>query len=334
MMPAMHQLISVILPVHNAGHYFQQALTSVLQQSYENFELIIVDDHSDDHALDWLPNDPRIRLIQSKTQGLVGALNSGLEIAQGDFFARMDADDINHSQRFEQQLRFLQTHKDIDICSCKIKIFSEYQTLGQGYRLYQQWLNQQLNHEQIERAMFIESPIVHPSIMMPMERAKQIAPYQQNAWPEDYDFWLRALDKAYRFAKVEQTLFYWRDHLQRLTRTDKRYDKKSFFKIKAKHLAKRLSYHNNIFIWGTGPTGLLLHDELCKNQINIQGFIDVHPRRIGQHKRDKPVLDIESGVKTADFILVAVAHRGIREKINEYLLSNKKQAMLDFVHCA
>jgi hypothetical protein len=102
----------------------------------------------------------------------------------------MDADDVSHPDRLSQQLRFLQEHPEVGVVGTQVKGFPS-RTLGDGYRRYVAWLNALLTPEQIEREIFVESPLAHPSVLMRRSVVEVLGGYQAVEGPEDYDLWLR-----------------------------------------------------------------------------------------------------------------------------------------------
>lgn len=313
-------MISVIMPVHNAGEYLLEAVDSILQQSYDNLELILVDDHSTDKAVENLPcRDARIKKIASIKRGVVHAMQQGAQQAQGDYIARMDADDLALPQRLEVQLEFLNQQPNVGIVAAQVEIFSDQQ-LGDGFQLYQGWLNSVCSPQQIRRELFIESPLPNPTVMFRREVYQQLGGYHDSDWAEDYDCWLRANAMNIRMAKPGGILLRWRDHGSRLTRTDARYSLENFMRAKVHYLATSLLDNKKVVIWGTGPTGIQLHDLLQEQDISIDGFIDIHPRRIGGQKRQLPVWQMDIVDELRDCIIVcAVGSRGAREEIRGYL---------------
>src|SRR4051794_19904090 len=111
-------LISVILPAFNAEPYLEESINSILNQTYTNFELIVINDGSTDGSLATMERlaacDKRIKVVNNeKNLGLIATLNKGLSLSLGDFIARQDGDDISHLQRFKRQLEFLQAHEEV-----------------------------------------------------------------------------------------------------------------------------------------------------------------------------------------------------------------------------
>ncbi len=127
-------LITVAMPVYNAGKYLRSAVMSIINQSYVHWELIIIDDGSTDNAIQSLNDieDVRVKIIQDGlNRGLAARLNEIIDMANGDFIARMDQDDLSYPDRFELQLNLLLDHPDFDMVAGKaIRISENNQTLG------------------------------------------------------------------------------------------------------------------------------------------------------------------------------------------------------------
>ena len=120
--------ISVVMPAYNAEKYIGEAIESILNQTFKDFEFIIINDGSVDHTKEIIReyNDPRIVLLENdKNRGIVLSLNKGLDAATGKYIARMDADDIALKNRFERQVEYLDEHKDIGVLGTGICTFGE-----------------------------------------------------------------------------------------------------------------------------------------------------------------------------------------------------------------
>jgi len=117
-------LVSVVLPVRDGLPYLPAAVNSILDQTYENFELIVIDDGSVDETRDWLSarslQDERLHFLDNQGNGLVDALNYGISHAKGAYIARMDADDIAMPRRFERQVKFLETNPLIAVLGTQV----------------------------------------------------------------------------------------------------------------------------------------------------------------------------------------------------------------------
>lgn len=330
-----NELISIVMPVHNAGAHLVLAVQSILQQGHQNLEMIIVDDHSTDKAIEQLSlNDDRVKIYSSPQRGVVHAMNYGVEKARGNFIARMDADDEALPQRLEVQLDYLNQHPDVGIVAAQVEIFSDDE-LGGGFQVYQDWLNSICTPGQVECELYVESPLPNPTVMFRREVFQQLGGYHDSEWAEDYDCWLRADSLDIKMGKPEGILLRWRDHGQRLTRTDQRYSLDNFRKAKAHYLARSHLENKNVVIWGTGPIGVQFHDLFRDENIEVKGFIDIHPRRIGGLKRELPVWPMEIVESLGnEMIIGAVGSRGAREEIRAYLLQKGKHEGRDFLFVA
>jgi len=286
--------ISILLPCFNAGSCLEEALDSLLTQTYPNFEIIAVDDGSTDTTLEILQAigqiDPRLVVLAEPHRGVVGAANRGLSACRGEIIARMDADDRCHPERVAKQRDFLLTHDDIDVVSCLVEGFPA-DAVGEGFQIYYRWLNSLIDHEDIAREIFVESPIANPSAAFRREWIQSLGGYQELGWPEDYDLWLRAYLAGSRFAKIPEVLVYWREHPERLTHTDSRYSVENFLRAKAHYLANGPARDRDaIIIWGAGMTGRRLSKHIEREGLPLEAFVDVDQKKIGREKRGRPII--------------------------------------------
>lgn len=161
----MNRKVSVILPVYNAESTIKQALISIVNQSYSNLEIIVVNDGSDDNTEIVVMSvaDPRIIYVKnSKNEGLIYTLNRGLSIATGDYIARMDADDISLPDRLEKQVFFLDNNKDYVIVGGQIELFGSIDKSNRAYVL-------PCNDEDIRAGLLYFCPFYHPTVVFRKE---------------------------------------------------------------------------------------------------------------------------------------------------------------------
>lgn len=327
--------VSVVMPVHNGGVYLRAAVESILSQSHTNLELILVDDHSSDSAIKSLDkSDKRLKIIQSQGRGVVTAFNTGFSQCDGEFIARMDADDISLEHRFSEQLQYLDKYPDIDIAGCCVEIFSERGIQG-GLKRYQAWLNSVREPQQVRRQIFIESPIPNPGVMFRSAVLQQLGGYREVEWAEDYDMFLRADAMGLRMGKPEPVLLRWREHESRLTHNDSRYTRDQFMRAKIHFLATYRLGDKPVIIWGAGPTGQQVHDLLVNERVVVEGFIEVHPRRIGGSKRGRPVWAVDKCTEPGlAMILVAVGAAGARLEIAGFMQQHSLVEGQDYLFVA
>lgn len=323
-------LVSVILPAKNCGRYLEEAVGSVLAQTFPDFELIIIDDHSTDESIGALEvDDGRVTIFKNPGAGLIDALNYGAGRARGKFLARMDGDDVCDPLRIERQLDYFRVNEDVGIAGTLVSIFSD-DGVGGGYRVYEKWVNSVVTTEQINRSIFIESPLPHPSVMMRRDVFENLGGYRDMGWPEDYDLWLRAYEAGVGMGKAPEVLLRWRESENRASKTDARYLPLNFMRARARYLARTVIRDGKAVIWGAGKTGASLCRFLEREGARVSGFIDIDPVKIGGEKKGRPVSGPDCAEWTKELILVAVASRGARDEIRAFLDDAGKKEGADY----
>ncbi len=331
----MKPLVSVVLPVRNGGKFLAEAVTSILTQTFTNLELVLIDDHSTDAAISTLDkSDPRLKIHKSNGQGVINAFNTGFGLCRGRFIARMDADDISLPERLLCQLDYLDRHPGVDIAGSCVEIFSDSGIQG-GLKRYQSWLNSVRQPKQVHRQIFIESPLPNPGVMFRLAAIQQLRGYLDNGWPEDYDLFLRADAANMSMGKPDPILLRWREHESRLTHTDSVYRREKFMQAKTHYLVRHRLEGQAVIIWGAGPTGRLMHDLIISEGGKVEGFIEVHPRRIGGQKRGLPVWPVDKTENLGSaMLLVAVGAAGARKEIADFVHKHKKIEGRDYLFVA
>lgn len=320
--------VSVLLPCYNAAKTLAEALESLSCQTMTNFEIIAVDDGSTDETADllaaWTERETRLRVLRTPHQGIIAALNTGLEACRSPLVARMDADDRCHPQRLEKQVAYLSTHPEVDVSGCLVQGFPDAQ-VREGFRIYITWLNSLVTDEDIRREIFVESPLAHPSVLFRRQVILMAGGYEERGWAEDYDLWLRLYLAGKRFGKVPEVLLDWRETPMRLTRLDRRYSLENFLRAKAYYLMQGpLAERDAVMIWGAGMIGRRLSKHLIRQGCNLVAFIDIDPRKIGRTRRGRPILPPQALPEwwrryRNPAILAAVGSRGARPLIRQRL---------------
>lgn len=320
--------ISVLMPCYNAAPTLPAALESLAAQTLENFEVIAVDDGSQDATAEildaWQRADPRLLLIRTPRQGIIEALNTGLQACRAGLVARMDADDRCHPQRLRRQFEFLQEHQETALVGCCVTGFPAGQ-VGEGLRIYLEWQNSLISNADIRREIFVESPLTHPSVLFRKAWIEKVGAYQEHRWAEDYDLWLRLYLAGARFAKLPETLLEWREHADRLTRRDRRYSLENFLRLKACYLLQGpLKERKAVILWGAGMVGRRLSKHLRRGGAPLVGFIDIDARKIGGTRGGLPIrapqeLPAWWQQLPNPVLLAAVGARGARQLIRTRL---------------
>jgi hypothetical protein len=189
--------------------------------------------------------------------------------------------------------------------------------------------------DQLHRQIKIESPLPNPGLMLRRTALEGLGGYRDVEWPEDYDLLLRADALGMQMGKPGAILLRWREHESRLTHTDPRYRRGQFMRAKVHFLLNHRLGGQGVIIWGAGPTGRLIHDLIHQEGGVVDGFIEVHPRRIGGQKRGLPVWSMDKCTEVGlPMILVAVGAAGAREEIAAFMNSQKKTEGEDYLFVA
>ena len=211
-------LISVLACVHNGRRYLAEAVDSILAQTMQNFEFIIIDDGSTDGATEELnayaARDPRIRLSVQENAGLTKALNVGLRLSRGEFVARMDADDIAHPERLAKQVSAFLSDPRLVIVGAKVELIS-----SEGIQLGARGTTR--GHSNIRRRLLIGdgATMVHPVVMFRRQSALEVGGYDERfRTGQDLDLFLR-LTEIGLADNLADTLLYWRQHKNSVNRT-------------------------------------------------------------------------------------------------------------------
>lgn len=201
-------LVSIILPVHGGYPYLVEAVKSVLNQTYSNFELIIIDDGLDADSLNFLTilSDSRVLIIDCAGRGLVDALNTGVKNASGEYIARMDADDICLPKRLQNQVMFFESNPDVDVLCTDAYLINE-----DGSRVGRQ--NAKVGPlddiVDILTCRLAGKPILHPTVMLRKKTIIEVGGYRHYSTAEDRDLWLR-LSAESKFYRLQDPLLHYR----------------------------------------------------------------------------------------------------------------------------
>lgn len=241
-------LISVIIPCYNAEKFVENAVRSIIRQSYQNLEILVIDDCSIDKTSEILQSlekeDQRIIYIRNEINlKLAKTLNKAISLSKGEYIARMDSDDISFPDRLEKQLIFLLQNPEIDIVGANIQHINEYGHILK-YRSYMP-----TTHNDIMVKSAWKSVMNHPSILakasffIDLDGFNEYLPYA-----EDYELWIRALQKGKKFANLSEILLYYRIHQNQMTTSC--YNPKNAKIIRGFLFKSFLSTKNPSFLFG------------------------------------------------------------------------------------
>lgn len=328
--------VSVVLAVRNAAPTLKEAAQSILHQSLSPKELILVlngcTDHSELIAQQLAANNHRVSLLESSTRGGVAeAAMLGCMQTTSPLIARMDADDIAHPERLRHQVAVWQKTQ-ADLITCQV---SSLDSLGEGLENFIDWANGLQKPEDFRRERFVESPVIQPGVLMTRESYLAAGGYRVEKGPEDYDLWLRMLESGARFFQAPEALIEWRDSPSRLTRSHDDYAETQMRATKARYLSRLPAViENGVILAGSGPIGRKMAKLLLAENIEIRGFIDVAPRKIGSTALGFPIWGPKDlGKKERAAILLGCVGQGKRAAVRTLAKSAGYREGHDFFAC-
>ena len=198
--------ITVLMPVYNGFKYLDEAMKSILNQTFQNYEFIIIDDGSTDDSVKIIKSydDNRIRLVENRNNlGQSETLNKGLSLTRGKYIARMDQDDISMPERLKKQFEFMENNSDVDVCGSWLQLMGKYNGI----------LELETKSEKIKINLLTNENLAHPTVMI---RNRTLVKYDLNYNPaysvaQDYDLWVRMFEFC-SFANIPEALIKYRMH--------------------------------------------------------------------------------------------------------------------------
>lgn len=327
--------VSILFPCRDARPHLEAAIASIRGQTLEDFEVVAVDDGSNDQTFallfTWAQQDHRVRVFQSHGRGLVAALATGLAGARGEYVARMDADDVAGPDRLAKQVALLESNPELAACGTLVEYFPA-ELVKDGARRYEAWVNGLRHPRDIARDIFVECPVPHPTLLIRRHALLAVGGYRDMDWPEDYDLVLRLWAAGYGIGKVPEVLLQWREGPDRASRVDDRYAPDAFRRLKVHMLRKTLlAARDGAVVWGAGPVGKEFARELQRQGTHVVAFVDLDPRKIGQEIHGAHVIEPDDvDAHRGALALAAVGQAGARSEIRATLAERGWVEMRDF----
>ncbi len=279
-------LVSILIPFKNTETYIEACLVSILNQTYTNWELIIVDDGSTDSSFDivetFAKTDSRITLLKNNGSGIIEALRLAFKHSKGTFITRMDSDDIMRSHKLEVLANNLIKYGAQHVAIGMVRYFCEG-GINAGYKLYETWLNDLTktgnNYDDIYKECVVPSPC------WMINRTDLIAcdAFNPNRYPEDYDLTFRFYKHNFKCIPCHDVIHDWRDYSTRTSRTHEHYAANHFLDIKMRYFLE-LDYNPNksLVVWGAGGKGKKVAQILIEKNMPFIWICD-NPNKIGKN---------------------------------------------------
>lgn len=327
-------LVSILIPFKNTAVFLDECLDSILKQTYLNWEVLAVNDHSSDGSLKviqkFAERDSRIQILQNSGTGIIEALRAAYSKSKGQFITRMDSDDIMTPNKLEVLVTSLLDSGKGHLAVGQVKYFSD-QGISNGYERYEVWLNQLTKTGNNYSEIYKECVIPSPCWMVYREDFDSCGAFEPNRYPEDYDLAFRFYEKGLYCIPVDELLHYWRDYDTRTSRTNEHYAQNYFLPIKLYYFLK-LDYQDSrpLVVWGAGNKGKKIAQSLIEKQIDFHWVCD-NPKKIGKSIYGKEMRHFEY-LQTLERpqSIVTVANQEAQKVIREYLSKFELVSMKDY----
>ncbi len=327
-------LISILIPFKNTELFLRECINSIINQTYSNWELLIIDDHSTDKSYDLVEDyankDKRIKLYKNDGSGIINALKLAFSKSKGDYITRMDSDDIMSEIKLEILINNLLQHGQSYIATGLVHYFSK-EGISDGYRKYEAWLNSLTLNGSNYSEIYKECVIPSPCWMINRADLLAIDAFNPTRYPEDYDLAFRFYQANYKVLACDTVLHYWRDYGTRASRTDINYAENSFIDLKL-HYFLKLEYDSSrpLVIWGAGKKGKTVAKKLIANNVDFDWICD-NPKKIGKHIYEKEMKAFKY-LETLDNFqsIINVANKDEQAIIRKYFSKLNKESMHDY----
>ena len=328
-------LVSIIMAVKDTAPFLPKCLTSILGQSYHNWELIAVNDHSTDHSLqilqEFAAKDRRIRLFDSPGQRLIPALKEGFKRSLGILINRMDSDDWMPSDKLASMVSEWLRYGIGFVIAGGTQHFVDEGDVGAGFKRYDQWLNQLAKSNSHFQQIYQECVIPSHCWIIHRDDLSAAGAFEPEVYPEDYDLCFRFYRSGYKIVGIDKVLHFWRDRSNRISRTLEEYRDNRFFAMKLKYFYELdRDRRRPLVVWGAGRNGKDFIKELSKYEESIHWVCD-NENKIGKNIFGIIIAHYDQIItfNNPQILIVVSAPEG-KIEISKYLERTGKKPVKDF----
>ena len=327
-------MVSILIPFKNTENFLEECLQSILEQTYVDWEILAVDDHSIDNSRliveKYAKADSRIHVLSNKGSGIISALQTAYERSTGTLITRMDSDDLMTPIRLQTMVNSLQNHGKGHLAVGQVHYFS-HRGMNNGYANYGKWLNQLTEKGKNYAEIYKECVIPSPCWMTHREDLNNCDAFNPQRYPEDYDLTFRFYEQGLKCIPCSEVLHHWRDYDSRTSRTSEHYAQNYFLDLKLSYFLK-LDYNDQrpLNVWGAGNKGKTIAKMLLERQIEFNWLCDNY-KKIGKLIYGKEMLHF-SKLKEIENpqSIITVANKKAQVDIELYLKGFGYIAMRDY----
>ena len=328
-------LVSILTPFKNTKAFLNDCINSILEQTYTNWELILIDDHSVDESYNLVEafsiKDERIKLLKNEGNGIIDALRLAYSKSKGRLITRMDSDDIMLPNKLEVLANSLINYGQGHLATGLVRYFNK-NGVGDGYIAYEKWLNKLTKTGNNYSEIYKECVIPSPCWMVYREDLDRCDAFKPNRYPEDYDLTFRFYKYGLKCIPCSHVLHLWRDYSTRTSRTHIHYAQNHFTRLKTLYFFE-IDYNplKTLVIWGAGTKGKLMASICIERNIEFLWICD-NPNKIGKHIYGVTLLDFNAlaNIKMP-LSLITVANKTAQKEIRTYLNSLKLKPITDYI---
>ena len=328
-------LVSIIMAVKDTAPYLHDCIDSVINQTYQNWELIAVNDHSTDDTpnilQEYADKDSRIKVFHSLGHRLIPTLQEGYSRAKGILINRMDSDDKMPDYKLQVLVDEWSKYGKGTIIAGGTQHFVDEGVVGDGFLRYEQWLNEVARTSTHYQEIYQECVIPSHCWIIHKEDFDAAGAFDPVIYPEDYDLCFRIYRLGLKVVGIDKILHYWRDRSNRISRTWEEYKDNRYFDMKLRFFYELdRDRSRTLILWGAGRNGkdmaklLLSYDDtfhwVCDNERKIGK--DIYGVRL-QHFNE--VKDLENTQ-----IMIVVTSPDGKKEIREFLTSWGKKPVEDY----
>lgn len=328
-------LVSIIMAVKDTAIYLEECLDSILNQTYKNWELLAVNDHSTDATPQILSKyskkDDRIIYLESNRPKLIPTLQIGYAHAKGTLINRMDSDDKMPVDKLEVLVNAWNKYGKGTVIAGGTEHFVDEGKVGDGFLKYEQWLNEVARTSTHYQQIYKECVIPSHCWLMHKEDFDAIDAFNPIIYPEDYDLCFRMYRKGLNIVGIDHVLHYWRDRSNRISRTWEEYKDNRYYELKLRFFYELdRDFSRPLVLWGGGRNGKDMAKLLQKRNDQFHWVCD-NPKKIG-HNIYGVILENDTVVPalTNPQILIVVASPEGKIEIKKRLESYGKKPVKDY----
>jgi glycosyltransferase involved in cell wall biosynthesis len=327
-------LVSLLIPFKNTSKYLVDCLTSIQKQTYNNWEVIFVNDHSSDNSDEivksFAKSDTRIKLLENQNKGIISALRIALLNSSGIYISRMDSDDIMLPNKLASMVNDLKASGKNHIALGLVEYFSET-SISDGYLEYQNWLNELTKTGRNFDEIYKECAIASPCWMVHKEDLLKCGTFNFNNYPEDYDLTFRFYKHGLKCIPNNKKLHLWRDYNSRTSKTNNNYNLEAFTKLKAKYFLD-IDYDASrpLTIWGAGEKGKTVAKILIENNVPFY-WLTENPNKSEKKVYNQPLWSLDKFKKLDNpQSIITIADEVSQKKIYDYFSNIEMLKMKDY----